>query len=286
MIGQWTVENIFQLFNFNPSAITFTHMAGSVDVVIDQMGRQVLLPPSPQRVVSLVPSQTELLFDLGLSHRIVGVTKFCVHPGEAKKKEIIGGTKKFNLDKIRSLKPDLIIGNKEENYKEGIEALSSEFPVWMSDIFTLEDATAMMERLGEILNCQRETKTLTGKIKRAFQSLSRIKRGRALYLIWQKPYMVAGANTFIHNMLERAGFTNAAEDFRRYPEMNLTQMQELNPNYVLLSSEPYPFKEKHLHDLAVYFPNSKMVLVDGEHFSWYGSRLLKAAHYFQKLNLS
>ena len=260
-------------------------MANLVDV-IDQMGRQVLLPRSPQRIVSLVPSQTELLFDLGLSHRIVGVTKFCVHPDEAKQKEIIGGTKKFNLDKIRSLKPDLIIGNKEENYQEGIEALSSEFPVWMSDIFTLEDATDMMERLGEILNCQVEAKTFTGKIKRAFQSLSHVKRGRVLYLIWQKPYMVAGANTFIHNMLERAGFTNAAEDFRRYPEMNLTQMQELNPNYVLLSSEPYPFKEKHLHDLAVYFPNSKIVLVDGEYFSWYGSRLLKAAHYFQKLNLS
>ncbi|WP_342626401.1 helical backbone metal receptor [Belliella baltica] len=115
-------------------------------IYTDQLKRKVTIAESPKRIISLVPSQTELLVDLGLGDRIVGVTKFCVHPeGFKEKKQIIGGTKNFHFDKIDQLEPDLIIGNKEENYQEGIEKLAEKYPVWMSDIFDLSDA---MEILG------------------------------------------------------------------------------------------------------------------------------------------
>src|SRR5690554_1416410 len=119
--------------------------------VIDQMNRQVDVPAFPERIVSLVPSQTELLVDLGLSDRIVWVTKFCVHHrGFKEKKSISGGTKYFHFEKINALQPDLIIGNNEENYKEGIEQLASLYPVWVSDIYNLEDALQMMKEMGEL----------------------------------------------------------------------------------------------------------------------------------------
>ncbi|WP_349630857.1 helical backbone metal receptor [Aquiflexum sp. TKW24L] len=120
-------------------------------IYLDQLNRTISLPNPPKRIVSLVPSQTELLVDLGLRERIVGITKFCIHPkGLKKEKMIIGGTKNFYFDKIESLQPDLIIGNKEENYKEGIEKLAEKYPVWMSDIYTLEDAYRMILGIGEL----------------------------------------------------------------------------------------------------------------------------------------
>lgn len=251
---------------------------------LDQMKRQISLSGRPERIISLVPSQTELLFHLGLADRMVGVTKFCIHPNDAKKKETIGGTKKFNFEKIRALRPDLIIGNKEENYLDGIETLAREFPVWMSDIYTLEDALQMIDRLGQLLSCEEQAGRLVRRINEAFDVFSAVRRGRALYLIWRNPYMAVGFHTFIDDMLKRGGFQNAAEDFERYPELTLPQMQELQPDYLLLSSEPYPFKEKHIAELNEHFPTAKIILVNGEYFSWYGPRLSDAPAYFQALS--
>src|SRR5579863_4514221 len=114
-------------------------------ITTDQLGTRLDIKIPPERIISLVPSQTELLFDLGLEEQIVGVTRFCVHPAEKVAMKVkVGGTKRFDFEKIASLNPDLIIGNKEENYLEGIEALRKEYPVWMSDIFTLKDALDMI----------------------------------------------------------------------------------------------------------------------------------------------
>ncbi|WP_200974232.1 ABC transporter substrate-binding protein [Echinicola sp. 20G] len=248
----------------------------------DQMDRKVWIEKIPKRIVSLVPSQTELLLDLGLEDRQVGVTKFCVHPSRIKKeKTIIGGTKQFRFDVIKELRPDLIIGNKEENYKEGIERLAKDYPVWMSDVFKLEDALEMIREVGLITGKEQEAyniaKSLAEKFKQTFPQ-----RGTAVYLIWQEPIMVAGKNTFINNMMRKAGFKNLIEE-ERYPSISLEEIILLDPDYVLLSSEPFPFKEKHMDFFKKAIPRARVKLVDGEMFSWYGTRLLQAPEYFKSI---
>jgi len=252
----------------------------------DQLGRTVEVPFPPTRIISLVPSQTELLYDLGLNAEVIGVTKFCVHPPEWRKtKTIIGGTKKFNFEVIDRLKPNLIIGNREENYKEGIETLRQKYPVWMSDIITPHDAMNMMCSIGEITGKSSEAEKLIEGIR---NSLNEINRGlgdgkRVLYLIWRNPWMGAATNTFIHEMLTLAGFENCLKDQERYPELSLIDLTTLNPDLVFLSSEPYPFSEKHVEEIQLLFPNAKILLVDGEMFSWYGSRMRYFANYLATL---
>lgn len=249
---------------------------------IDQMLRTVEINSTVSRIVSLVPSQTELLVDLGLRDKLVGITKFCVHPISLKKEvQLIGGTKNVKIDLVRSLNPDLVIGNKEENNQADIEALEEILPTWMSDIFNLEDALEMIRKVGEITGTAEKALEICAKIERNFGHLKQLKRTNktVLYLIWKNPYIAAGPNTFIDSMLTTLGFENAMKE-ERYPEVEMTT---LNPDLIFLSSEPYPFKEKHIEELQNQFPASKVILVDGEFFSWYGSRLIDAPAYFEKL---
>lgn len=249
---------------------------------IDQLNRTIFLPDPPKRIISLVPSQTELLVDLGLDNRVVGVTKFCVHPaGLRNKKTIVGGTKNYRFDVIDSLKPDLIIGNKEENDQEGIEKLASKYPVWMSDILTVEDSLKMILDLGKITDTLIKAEEIANQLKMDLNTPLPFK-GTAVYLIWNDPIMVAGQETFINEMLSIAGFKNLIRT-SRYPEVKLEDLQLLNPDYLVLSSEPFPFKEKHLNLFKTLLPNAKVRIVDGELFSWYGTRLLKALPYFKSL---
>lgn len=249
------------------------------------MGHQVRLPKLPQRIVSLVPSQTELLFDLGLGDRIVGVTKFCIRPKEqVKGKAKIGGTKNFHFEALHQLKPDLIIGNKEENYKEGIEALQQLYPVWMSDIYTLEDALQMMQQVGGLTGTPAKAQELMQRIRVAFSSLKPLQPPiSTVYFIWRKPYMAVGNNSIIDHILQRCGFQNAFTELERYPEVMPEQLQKVNPQLVLLSSEPYPFKEKHIAEFQQLCPQARIKVVDGEMFSWYGSRLLQAPAYLESI---
>jgi len=260
-------------------------------IFTDQLGRKIELVNSPKRIISLVPSQTELLFNLGLHDEVVGITKFCVHPKEwFHSKPRIGGTKKYDFEKIKQLQPDLIIGNKEENEKEQIEHLMQEYNVWMSDIYTLKDALNMIVCLGALTNKNETAKIIKLQIESQFQIFSSKlqtlnSKLKVAYFIWQNPYMVAGRNTFIDDMLSRCGFNNvfATVDFTRYPEVTKQQIAESKPDLILLSSEPYPFKEKHIQEFQTISPNSKILIVDGELFSWYGSRLLQTPAYFEKL---
>ena len=239
--------------------------------VCDQIGREVTFPFPPKRILSLVPSQTEFLIDIGAP--VVGRTKFCIHPKEIIEEiPTIGGTKNFRFDVIEKLKPDLIIGNKEENYKEGIQLLEKKFPVWMSDIFTLSDAFKAMEELGKICGLEDSAKEIAQLCKGAISSVKRTKRGTVIYLIWQKPWMAAGRNTFVDNLLHHLGYTNLIKDVR-YPEITEDQIRELDPEYILFSSEPFPFKEQHVSQAQKIFPNANCQSVDGELYSWYGSRL-------------
>lgn len=240
--------------------------------------------PFPQRIVSLVPSQTELLFDLGLDDRVVGVTKFCVHPAHCRStRKIIGGTKNFDLAAIAQLQPDLILGNKEENYQEGIEYLQQTFPVYVSDIFDLGDALEMIRTVGDLTSTTAKAERLLDEIRQAFQTIATQPPRRVLYFIWRDPWMVAGSQTFINAMLGQTGLVNVASDRLRYPVLTATEIQAFNPDLILLSSEPYPFKEKHVHELQNMCPRADIRLVDGEMFSWYGSRLRLAPAYFNTL---
>jgi ABC-type Fe3+-hydroxamate transport system substrate-binding protein len=238
--------------------------------VTDQMNRTIRLEGIPRRIVSLVPSQTELLHDLGLTDDVVGITKFCIYPDNwFRTKNRVGGTKQVNIAKVHELQPDLIIGNKEENTAEDIAALEKIAPVWMSDIYTFEDALEMISLLGNVLGKVDESADIITEIEDEFNALPFFNSKKVLYFIWKDPDYLAGKATFIDAMIEKAGFENLCKK-ERYPEM--TDVPD-NPDYIFLSSEPYPFKKEHVEEFQLRFPDSQIVLVDGEMFSWYGSRM-------------
>lgn len=254
----------------------------------DQLGRTISVDFPPQRIISLVPSQTELLAHLGLDEETVGITRFCVHP-EAwfRNKGRVGGTKQLNLDAIEALQPGLLIGNKEENDKQQIEGLAEKYPVWLSDVKTLEDALDMIRGIGLLTNRSQQAELLFGQIRESFDTLAEEmagkRRRRVAYFIWRKPYYVAGGDTFINDMLQRAGFENVFGHKSRYPEISLEELAEARPEAILLSSEPYPFKDQHRKEFQRACPITTLKMVDGECFSWYGSRLLLSVGYFRKV---
>jgi len=253
-------------------------------VFTDQLHREVILPFVPKRIISVVPSQTELLFHLGLGDEVIGITKFCIHPAEKFKTTTkVGGTKQLNIDLIKQLNPDLIIANKEENERIQIEELMQLYPVWISDISNLDEALAMIAGVGQLVGREAEAKKLNQLIAERFSQLHIQQTYLSVaYLIWRKPYMVAGKDTFIDNLLTKCGLTNVFEQ-DRYPEVTNQMLIKANPGVVFLSSEPYPFAQKHIDEFKALLPNAKVKLVDGEMFSWYGSRLLEAPGYFEGL---
>ena len=254
-------------------------------VFTDQSGRNVIIDTPPRRIISLVPSQTELLHYFGLNEEVVGITKFCVHPQAwFRTKTRVGGTKDIKHEIIHSLQPGLIIANKEENIREQVEELSKHYPVWVSDVNNLADAYEMVEQVGTITAKKETAQKLVTEIKQAFSMLKNdSRRITACYLIWQKPYMTVGGDTFINAMMEAAGFENVFKSSNRYPEITLEDIRAKNPAIILLSSEPFPFTNKHTDELKPHFPGTAIITVNGELFSWYGSRMLHAPAYFLNL---
>ncbi len=242
-----------------------------------------------KRIISLVPSLTELLSDLELDKEIIGITKFCVHPKEwFKSKPRVGGTKKINIEFIHKLNPDLVIANKEENVKEQVEELSKSYSVLITDINSLETAMLAILQIGNLTGRRERSMKMVADTRARFYNLNfhlqDKRKTDAAYLIWKKPYMAAGGGTFINDMMHYCGLRNVFSDVKRYPEITLNEIKERRCEIVLLSSEPYPFKEKHVGEIKNLLPGVKIVLADGEMFSWYGSRLLKAANYFESFN--
>ncbi len=251
----------------------------------------------PVRIVSLVPSQTELLHYLQLDMETVGITKFCIHPTDWFKHKIrVGGTKTVDLNKVKDLRPDLIIANKEENVREQVQLLADLYPVWLTNVDNLQDAQEMITDIGQLTNRPLQAATLVNLIDEKFLQLQGSIRAASIgngnstnplkvcYLIWKDPYMTVGSDTFINDMLEKAGFQNTFATASRYPAVSLQEIQASNCDVVMLSSEPYPFKNQHIQELESELPGKKVVLVNGEMFSWYGSRLLLAADYLQELH--
>lgn len=251
--------------------------------VTDHTGMMMEIPDLPQRIISLVPSQTELLFDLGLGHRLVGLTRFCVHP-EAwfRTKTRVGGTKKVEVERVKGLGPDLVIANKEENTREDVEAIRAFCPVFVTDVDTVEAALRMIRDLAFVCRLELEGGRLEAEIRASLSGIRPLQQSAA-YLIWKDPYMAAGGDTFISHMMSAAGIENVFWEKLRYPQVTLDEIRKRKPTFVLLSSEPYPFKNKHLEVLSEILPEQKVLLVDGEMFSWYGSRMRHFTHYIQTL---
>ncbi|OSY87283.1 iron ABC transporter [Tenacibaculum holothuriorum] len=255
----------------------------------DQINRVFELHKTPKRIISLVPSQTELLVDLGLEEQLVGITKFCVHPIHLRKtKTIVGGTKNIKIDTIKELQPDIILCNKEENTKEIVDACEQIAPVHVADIYTLNDAKELISQYGELFSRRTEASKINIKLDfklNDFKNFIKDKEEKKVaYFIWRKPWMVAANNTFINHILELNKFKNIYANKERYPEVELKKISlEGDPDLVFLSSEPYPFKDEHAFEIDRHSHHAKTVYVDGELFSWYGSRLLKSFDYFKQL---
>ena len=240
------------------------------------------------RIVSLVPSLTEYLWALGLEQEVVGITKFCIHPKAWwQHKTRVGGTKKVNFKTIETLQPTLIIANKEENTKEDIEQLQLKYDVLLTDITSLEEAYRYLLEIGRKVQREEKSMSLVNQIQAKFQSVVMIGQGSSfLYFIWKDPYFVVGPQTYIHALLTHFGLDNFCS-IERYPELQevLSKKEELldHPDIIFLSSEPFPFEAKHLEEVQLLFPNSKIVLIDGEMCSWYGSRMLEAPKYIEQV---
>jgi len=259
-------------------------------IFTDQLGTSHTFETAPKRIISLVPSQTELLYDLGLEENIIGITKFCVHPYHFKStKKIVGGTKKVHIEKIRLLNPDIIICNKEENTLEIVESLQEIAPVWVTNIVTIDDNLEMISQFGKLFNKRTEAQKWLDKINFAYKDfqifIQNYELRKVAYFIWKNPYMVAGSDNFINEMLKLNNFKNIYEERGRYPEVIIQKMRiQGDPEIVFLSSEPYPFKDEDAFEIGKCTHHAKMVFVDGEMFSWYGSRILKAFDYFKKMH--
>ena len=245
-------------------------------IIKDQLSRTFRLDQMPNKIVSLVPSHTELLADLTDPKYIIGRTKFCIHPSSLKlSTTLIGGTKNLHIDRIRELNPDIIFANKEENNQEDIELLEKQFPVYVSEIKTLNDSYQFIQELAQIFNETLKAETIIRQSQQSIASQKQKQRQKAVYLIWKKPYMSIGNDTYIHDVMDKLGFDNAFANERRYPETSIAIIKSLQPDIILLSSEPYPFNISDMNELNEHFPTTDIQLVNGEFFSWYGSRIPK-----------
>ncbi|CAG5083475.1 helical backbone metal receptor [Parvicella tangerina] len=249
----------------------------------DQMNRELKIYSAPQRIISLVPSITELLYDLGLKEEVIGLTKFCIHPKSwCSTKTKVGGTKKLKTEQIKTLQPDLIIGNKEENTPEDIFELEKKFNVLMTDVNSFEDALEMIKLLGIACDRTLASSSLISRLQQLKVENDSSENRSAIYLIWNDPIYAVGRQTFINDMMRLAGFKNLIKT-DRYPEITVEDIQNLNPELLLLSTEPFPFGNKHLSKFKTNLKNTHTIIVDGEMFSWYGSRLLQSFEYFNQL---
>ncbi len=254
-------------------------------LIKDQIGRSIEINHSPRRIVSLVPSITYTLSSFDMNDEVIGITRFCKYPaGWKKNKTIIGGTKQLKIDRLRNLNPDLILASKEENNKEEVEELSKEFPVYVSDVKNHQSNVNFIKDLGKILFKEKKAECLINKLTQKSNVLNTLDKNKnGIYLIWKNPWMTVGGDTFIHSMMEESGVKNIYKEKKRYPVIDMVDIKNNNPDILLLSSEPYPFKEIDKKELSKELPHTKIILVDGEAFSWFGTYPINAYEYFTHL---
>lgn len=254
--------------------------------VTDAREQEIRLDDPPRRIVSLVPSQTELLAFLDLDQEVVGLTRFCERPEHWRaEKTIVGGTKEIDIDAVRALEPDLVLANHEENTPEDVEALEAIAPVFVTEVKTVPEALQMIRTVGTLTGTEDQTAILAGQIISRFEDLPDFRPLRAAYLIWSEPYMTVGGDTFIHDVMARGGLDNVYGDETRYPELSLEALAESQPEVVLCPTEPFPFdqKDRFTQPLRHALPDASIQIVDGQPFSWYGPRLLHTPNALRRL---
>lgn len=271
LVGSFWANDSLNLLKLHVRKNIFFYM-----IIKDQLGRSLDIYSLPESIVSLVPSHTELIADLAGFDSIRGITKFCVHPANLKASAtIIGGTKQLHSDKILALNPDIIFANKEENNQKDVKKLEKHFPVFVSDIKTLDDSIQFISQLGQLFESTTQANAIIQDNKLALEKHQLNEKMKAIYLIWKKPFMAVGGDTYINDIMKRLGFLNVFDHKSRYPETSLNEIQTVNPDVILLSSEPYPFNISDIQEFRIQFPSTKIILVNGEFFSWYGSRIPK-----------
>ena len=252
----------------------------------DALGREHVFDERPQRIVSLVPSITETLFGLGLDAEVAGVTDFCIHPGaRVRNKPRVGGTKNPMVGRILSLRPDLVIANKEENRRCDVERLADRgIRVFVTHARTVQDALDELGVLGTIVGCEHAALTIIREIQGAWETARmRVQAGRPLVvaLIWKNPYMAVGGDTFANDLLVQSGAANPFQTAtHRYPRLSETDLVTAGPEVILLPTEPYAFGEKErLELLSLDCPaarDRRIHIVEGEFLTWYGPRMARA----------
>lgn len=249
--------------------------------VVDDRGFPFHFDRAPLRIVSLVPSLTETLVEIGLEDRIVGLTKFCIHPDHLRRERTrVGGTKGVRVDVILDLRPDIVIANLEENDAQDIMALEiAGVPCWVCDVRTVERAFRLLSDMGELLGVSEKGSELEQMARESWREGRQLcnpgQNQLAAYAVWRDPWMWAGHDAYIQSVLEWWGW-RTWPDLPRYPTIEMSQVVEAGVEMVLLPSEPFPFKEVHREECK----GVPSKLVDGEVFSWYGSRMLKVPKHF------
>jgi len=218
---------------------------------------------------------------LSLDEQIVGRTRFCKFPEDRVEQALnIGGTKEIKLDRIHSLKPDLIIAEKEENTKKIVETLEKHYPTFVFEIQSINDSLRMIEDLGKLVGKQEKALLLHDPVEQTIINLPKVNHKRAAYMIWQNPYMVVGNDTYINSLLQRLGFRNPFVNFSgRYPVITLDDLKDAQLDYLFLATEPFPFQEKHVIHFQNLLPDFKTTIIDGEMF-WYGAKAATILPYF------
>jgi ABC-type Fe3+-hydroxamate transport system substrate-binding protein len=251
---------------------------------VDDLGARITLAGSPRRIVSLVPSLTELLFALGGGEQVVGITHFCTEPPQARTRVRLGGPKNPDLARLRTLRPDLVIANAEENRREDVEALRAErIPVLVTFPRTVDEGIALVRRLGQVIGRSRAATTVATRLQAARDEVRAAVAGvpprRVLCLIWKRPWMTFNDDTFASSMLAAAGGANVCGELSpRYPVVDAATVAAASPELVLLPSEPYRFTPRDLGELEALFAGlprgtPAVRFLDGQALTWYGPRI-------------
>lgn len=244
------------------------------------------------RIVCLVPSITELLFSLGLDDKIVGRTGFCVHPrGPVRRVPKVGGTKTVDVAKIRKLGPTHLIVNVDENPRPVVDELAAFVPhVVVTHPIEPEDNLGLFRLLGGIFDRETRAEELceafSDELAATRTATADLPREKVLYVIWKSPWMTVARDTYISRMLSLVGWDTIPEHAHsRYPSVDLTPERMRDVRHVLLSTEPYSFRERHIAELRSELPpqaHPVVSLIDGEMTSWYGSRAIEGLRYLRE----
>ena len=243
---------------------------------------------SSQRIISLCPSITETLFALGCGDRIVGITRYCIHPEtEVAKIEKVGGTKDPDLDRIRQLNPSLVLMDEEENRYEDAQALKAAGLHCQGSLqTTVEETASNVRTLGLSVHRVEPAEAIAREIEMRAQHARRAAEGTSLvtfaYLIWRNPWMTVNAETYVHSLLALSRGRNVfARRPQRYPQITAEDLAVAAPQVILLGTEPFPFRPQHIEELATAtgLPVDRFQIVDGEYLSWHGARTPEGIEY-------